>query len=340
MIRLVIVLLGVLPGFCADWNPKLAADYLDSRQKEWFAWKAAANAGGPCVSCHTGLSYLLARPALRGLLNEQSATAYETGLKSGLIARVERKGKSDGIGVEAVLSALVLGPESQKAFERLWALQLTEGPGKGAWPWYNLDLDPWEMPQSRYYGATLAALAVGNTTPSYRENTDVREHVAALVSFLRNEMATQPLHSRLMLLWASTKLPEVLPSEARQQIVDEVWSKQQPDGSWTMESLGPFGAHPEAPASSGSNSYATALAAFVLEEAGLPMSDRRIVKATDWLKAHQDAQTGSWPAESMNHKYDVGSMESRFMRDAATGFAVLALTGAQSRSEPPPMTSR
>jgi len=338
MIRLVIVLLSVLPGFCADWNPKLAADYLDSRQKEWFAWKAAAKTGGPCVSCHTGLTYLLARPALRGLLNEPGATTYETGLKSGLLARVDKRNDSDGTGVEAVLSALVLGPESQKAFDRLWALQLTEGPAKGAWPWYNLDLEPWEMPQSKFYGATLAALAVGNTAASYRDGADVREHVDALVGFLKNEMANQSLHNRLMLLWASTRLPNVLPGEARQQIVDEVWRKQQPDGGWTMESLGPFGAHPEAPPSSGSNSYATALATFVLEEAGV--SDRRIVKATDWLKAHQDAQTGSWPAESMNHKYEAGSMEARFMRDAATGFAVLALTGPQSRAEPLPTTSR
>ncbi len=277
---------------------------------------------------------------LRGLLNEPSATTYETGLKSGLSARVDKRNRSDGTGVEAVLSALVLGPESQKAFDRLWALQIIEGPAKGAWPWYNLDLKPWEMPQSKFYGATLAALAVGNTAASYRDGADVREHVGALLSYLRNEMANQSLHNRLMLLWASTKLPEALPGEMRQQIVDEVLRKQQADGGWTMASLGPFGAHPEAPPSSGSNSYATALAGFVLEEAGLPMSDRRIVKATDWLKAHQDSQSGSWPAESMNHKYGAGSMEARFMRDAATGFAVLALTGPQSRAEPLPTTSR
>ncbi len=342
MIRLAIVFAAVLPVFCADWNPKLAADYLDSRQKEWFAWKGAAQTGGPCVSCHTGFTYLLARPVLRSLLNEQVATTYETGLKSGLVARVEKKEppKSDGLGVEAVLSALVLGPESQKAFDRLWALQLTEGPSKGAWHWYNLELDPWEMPQSRFYGATLAALAVGNTTISYRENPDVREHITALLSYLHNEMPNQPLHNRLMLLWASTALPEALPGDSRQQVIDDVLRKQQPDGGWTMASLGPFGAHPEAPMSSGSNSYATALAAFVLEESGLAMSDRRIVKAADWLKSHQDAQSGSWPAESMNHKYEAGSMESQFMRDAATGFAVLALTGGRLRAEPLPVTSR
>ena len=47
----------------ADWSPALAARYLDGRQKEWFSWKPAMSADGPCVSCHTGMTYLLARPA-------------------------------------------------------------------------------------------------------------------------------------------------------------------------------------------------------------------------------------------------------------------------------------
>src|SRR5256885_935350 len=33
-------------AYSADWNPRLAADYLDSRQKEWFAWAPAKTPGG------------------------------------------------------------------------------------------------------------------------------------------------------------------------------------------------------------------------------------------------------------------------------------------------------
>ena len=55
---------------CADWSPRLAADYLDSREKEWFAWKTAQTPSGPCVSCHTGVTYLLVRPELRRKLGE------------------------------------------------------------------------------------------------------------------------------------------------------------------------------------------------------------------------------------------------------------------------------
>lgn len=75
-----LVLFTCAAGLAADWNPRLAAQYLDGRQKEWFAWPQAASAEGPCVSCHTGLPYLLARPALRRILGEAQPTEYETGL--------------------------------------------------------------------------------------------------------------------------------------------------------------------------------------------------------------------------------------------------------------------
>src|SRR5213593_4060507 len=91
-------------GFCADWNPKLAADYLDSRQKEWFRWPRAKVEGGVCVSCHTGVTYLLARPVLRKALAESQPTAYEKGLLEGLHAQAEAEGNRQG--AETVFAAL------------------------------------------------------------------------------------------------------------------------------------------------------------------------------------------------------------------------------------------
>src|SRR5260370_12535653 len=83
--------LAPFPVFCGDWNPRLAAQYLDSRQKEWFAWPSANATGVPCVSCHTGLTYLLARPALSRALGESERTPYETGLLDGMRSRVGKK---------------------------------------------------------------------------------------------------------------------------------------------------------------------------------------------------------------------------------------------------------
>src|SRR5437899_9389840 len=112
-----VIILAAVPCY---WSPRLAAEYLDSRQKEWFAWPAAKSTGGPCVSCHTGLTYLLARPRLRRALGESEPTSYERGLLDGLRARVEKKSPSElspgakevfasqRFGVEAIFSALFL----------------------------------------------------------------------------------------------------------------------------------------------------------------------------------------------------------------------------------------
>src|SRR5437660_6587324 len=92
MYRIAVVLgLSVLPALCGDWSPRRAADYLDSRQKEWFAWPTANSGAKPCISCHTGLTYLLARPALRKALGENAPTQYEMGLLESLRSRVDKK---------------------------------------------------------------------------------------------------------------------------------------------------------------------------------------------------------------------------------------------------------
>lgn len=314
------------PALAADWSPQRAADYLDGRQKDWFAWPRAASADGPCVSCHTGLTYLLARPALRRVLAEKQPTQYETGLLNRL--RVKAGAEPPGAlqGVETVFAALFLGsedgdaPSTRAAFSQLWSLQRKEGSVHGAALWYSAGLDPWETPAASYYGSALAALALAAAPSAVRTAPEAQDHIHALQDFLRSDSKDRPLHSRLALLWASTKSRELIAAPARRALIDEALQKQQPDGGWTIESLGPWAAHPDAPASSGSNAYATAFTAYVLQQAGAASP-----RALDWLKAHQDPQTGAWPAVSMNKHYPAGSMEEKFLQDAATAFASLAL---------------
>jgi hypothetical protein len=244
---------------------------------------------------------------------------------------------SQALGVESVMSALFLASEdtaaltanAQKAFDRMWSLQKTDGEAKGAWDWFSLGVDPWEMPESQFVGATLAAIATGSTPATYRSRPEVREKVAALSAYLQNAQQAQSLHNRLMLLWAATQLPEALPEKSRRPIVDDLWRKQQADGGWTMEALGPWKPHAAAPPSTGSNAYATGLAAFVVQKAGVAPADPRLAKALAWLKTNQDKQTGYWSADSMNKVFEPGSMQVRFMRDAATSFATLALLEAR-----------
>jgi len=91
---LVAFMVAAASGLAADWNVGAATAYLDSRQKEWFAWPVANKQGTPCLSCHTGLPYLLARPALRHALSESGPTEYETGLLDSLRSGLKRPPRS------------------------------------------------------------------------------------------------------------------------------------------------------------------------------------------------------------------------------------------------------
>lgn len=289
----------------ADWSPRLAAEYLDAREKEWFAWDRAQTSGGPCVSCHTGVTYLWARPELRRKLGETKPSPYETGLRKSLPGAGFNFTKeplvSQAAGVQAIHAALFLGD-----FDRMWALQIKEGKDRGAWKWFHLDLDPWEMPESTYYGATMAALAA-------RRDSAHPEQMARLKDYLKREQPGQPLHNRLILLWA---MPEIVSGHP----VEEALKKQQPDGGWSMESLGPW---KNPTRSSGSDAYATAVVTYTLLKND-PHTKPRLKGAIAWLKTHQNPD-GSWASTSMNKEYPPGSMMVKFMQDAATGFAVLAL---------------
>ncbi len=346
----VVLALSMLPALCADWNPKLAEQYLDSRQKEWAAWPHSQESGVVCVSCHTGLPYLMARPALGRSLGETGPTLYEDILLAGVRATVLKtdwkmlfgglKGKiADQVyGAQVVVSGLVLAmddaqhgrmsPEGEVALKRMWTTQIRDGKDKGAWLWSDFDLDPWETTASAYWGAALSAMATGIAPEGYQARPEIRENIAEMNAYLREGLKTQPLHNRLFVLWASSKLHGLLTEAEKQAILDEVWKKQEADGGWTLESLGEWKKREKAPPVSGSNSYATSVVAFTLEESGVGHSEG-LTRGLAWLRSHQDSQSGSWTAVSMNHTHEPGSMTAQFMTDAATGYATAALLAAE-----------
>jgi squalene-hopene/tetraprenyl-beta-curcumene cyclase len=223
-----------------------------------------------------------------------------------------------------------LSPEGEKAFDRMWSLQLKGESDKGAWPWSDFDLDPWETKDAAFYGAALAALATGLAPADYQARPAIQENIAAMRTYLREGQKTTPLHNRVFLLWASSKLRDLLPAANKQAILDELWGKQQADGGWSIQSFGPWKKRDAAePVAVGSNAYATALTAYAAVQAGVAPTQPNLAKALAWLKAHQDPQTGSWFAESMNHKHSTfGVMAEKFMSDAATGYATAALLAA------------
>lgn len=246
--------------------------------------------------------------------------------------------KKESWGTEAIMNALVLAlddryqgrrgaePATKAALANLWQVQATSGKDKGSWDWLNFGLEPWESASSRYFGATLAALAVGTAPGYYQAGTYAKldVNVNALRAYLRDHLPDQNLNNKVWLLWASTKLPDLLTAADRKAIVDAVFQKQQGDGGWSLSSLGtksPSGFVPDAK----SDGYATGLILNALQEAGIHASDGRIARGLTWLRTHQ-AASGAWLANSVNRKRDPDSHVGKFMSDAATAYAILALS--------------
>ncbi len=258
--RVVVICLGVGVSFSSSaasttagpWDPKAAAAYLDRRAEWWMAWPSAARDQGTfCVSCHTALAYSLSRPALRTALGEKAPSANEHRLLDNVIKRVrvwkeakpyydDRNGANKSLqsrGTESVLNALILASfdassgklseDTRAAFRNMWALQETAGNEKGAWPWLDFGNEPFEAQDSLFYGACLAAVAVGTAPEGLRASPDIQDNVKLLRDYLNREYAGQSLINQVELLWASAKLPGLPTQKQQASIIDEVLSKQQ-----------------------------------------------------------------------------------------------------------------
>jgi squalene-hopene/tetraprenyl-beta-curcumene cyclase len=336
----------------SSWDPRAAASYLDGRQNWWMTWPNARRDHDTfCVSCHTSLPYALARPALRAMLGERDLTAVEQGLLRNVTKRVrlwkevepffadQTSGlpkTSESRGTEAILNALILATqdaskdvltdEARQAFSNMWALQFKTGDLKGAWAWFNFGLEPWESQGGPYFGAALAAFAVGTAPGGYAANPDVQDRLKALADFLQRRMENESLFNRVMALWGSTKLPALLTVNQRQSIIEAVLRSQQNDGGWSIASLGTWKRADDTALDTNSDGYATGLIALVLQQSGIESAQPAAQRALSWLVRHQDRMSGMWSAPSLNKQRDAASDVGKFMNDSATAYAVLALT--------------
>lgn len=324
------------------WKPVEAAKYLDEREKTWFG-------GAKCISCHTVLPYALARPALRGLIGEKTPAEQETKLLAQIRRRVANWSKLDtpefGLyyddseqkktqswGTEAIFNSLILAiddrdqnrsspsPATKQAFAYMWETQARTGAHKGSWEWLDFSEAPWGNTEARYFGAALAAIAVGEA----RGYDAPPAGVKWLQEYLKNRLPAQNSHNRAWALWASTRLAGILTEGQRLEVIEELLAKQRADGGWSMPALGAWTRNDGTAQDTTSDGYATGLVLCVLQTAGLPRNNPTVAKGLVWLKRNQTA-TGAWRGVSVVKKRNPSSHVGKFMSDAATAFAVLAL---------------
>src|SRR5262245_27592839 len=330
-----------------SWDREGAAKYLDERMDIWFAKAKKLRTGQAetmCVSCHTTVPYVIARPALRQAMQISAATPQETRLIEETTRRVEYYStqqplydhsdskKVESRGTEVVLNALILasadaalnrrvlsGP-TREALKQLWERQRYDG----AWDWLDSGLEPFESVDGSYFGATLAAMTIGMVPVSPQsQSTETGAKIERLRAYLKEKYISQSLFNRAWMLLASARLNGLVTREQREAFFTEIQGLQRNDGGWALNSLGPWRwskmaapfqapGTPDASLLTQSDGYATGLIVYALRQAGIPTSHPAVSKGLDWLKSNQhevrvDQHAWmAWRAHSLNYDREHG----------------------------------
>lgn len=300
-----------------EYSPAKAAEYLDGVGVGWTRERK-------CITCHTNMPYLTARPLLKGDEWKEVRTFLEKDVE-----KWSNGGKPRGDAyVVATAFALAFNDAQQMgklhdttkaALDRMWTVQ-KDG---GAWNWLKCDWPPLE--HDDYYGAVLAALAVGYAPGDYAKSDSAKAGVAKLRAYLKKTPAPD-LHHAATLLWASTKLDGLLTADEQKKIVSDLKAKQRADGGWSLPSLGNYKRRdkeksPNDP-NAESDGYGTGFATFVLRQAGAKPTDAAVAKGVAWLKTNQ-RESGRWYTRSLSNDAE------HYIANAGTAFCVLALEQAR-----------
>jgi squalene-hopene/tetraprenyl-beta-curcumene cyclase len=292
-----------------------AAEYLDGVGVHWTRDRK-------CITCHTNMPYLTARPLLPGddgwkevrLFLEKDVESWSNGGKPRGDAYVVAT--AFALAFNDAQKTGKLHAATRAALDRMFDEQLKTG----EWDWIKCDWPPLE--HDDYYGATIAALAVGVAPGDYAKTEKAKAGIEKLKAYFKK---TPPpdLHHTAMLLWASTKLDGLMTADEQKKAITALKEKQHKDGGWCLPSLGKYMRHdgtandPDAK----SDGYGTGFVTYVLLQAGVKPSDAAVVNGVKWLKANQRA-SGRWYTRSLNND------SAHYITNAGTAFCVLALNEA------------
>lgn len=306
-----------------------AAAYLEQGNTAW-------NGARGCVSCHTNGTYMVVRPALTkslGRPDESGRKHFVTALEGLEKTPLEDLAKSTkpaqliytaaGLAEWDAHVTGSLSPETDRALRLMFAIQLETGTfgTLDCWPPYESDA---------FHEATVAAMAVA-AAPGWRaglKDADLQKKVDRLLTYLKTETPPHD-YARTLLLWTACRIPDLLPTDKKAELVELLRKKQQADGGWSLRTFATpeqwgkgnrakkLRGEPdfETPASDG---HQTGLAVVVLREAGVPANDPQIVKAISWVTANQ-RESGRWWTRSLN------TDGPHYITYSGTAFSLLAL---------------
>jgi squalene-hopene/tetraprenyl-beta-curcumene cyclase len=303
--------------FAKAFSATKAAEYLDAVGVDWTRTHK-------CVTCHTNMPFLVARPALPG---DEGWKEVRTFLEKD-VESWSNGGKPRG-DAYVVVTALALAFNDAKmtgklhdttraALDRMFDVQKKTG----EWNWIKCNWPPLE--HDDYYGATLAALAVGVAPGDYAKTDKAKAGIEKLKAYFQK---TPPpdLHHTAMLLWASTKLDGLMTTDEQQKAIKAIKAKQHADGGWCLPSLGNYRRRDEEKTPNDPNAesdgYATGLLTYVLLQAGVPAKDAAILSGVKWIKGNQ-RQSGRWFTRSLN------TDDVHYITHAGSAYCVLALAEA------------
>ncbi|MBA4187586.1 MAG: squalene--hopene cyclase [Planctomycetaceae bacterium] len=325
----VLLLLGSSPLFAADipkpaatkgdepvtkvYSAAKAAEYLDGVSVNWTRERK-------CITCHTNMPYLTARPLLPG---DDGWKEVRTFLEKD-VASWSNGGKPKGDTYIVATAFALAFNDAQKsgklhattraALDRMWDVQLKTG----EWAWLKCNWPPLE--HDDYYGATLAALAVGYAPEEYAKSEKAKTGLDRLKAYFKTTPSPD-LHHTAMLLWASMKLDGLMTAEEQKKAITALRERQHKEGGWALAALGKYTRHDKTPndPDAAGDGYGTGFVTYVLLQSGVPTNDPAITSGVKWLKSNQ-RESGRWYTRSLSND------KAHYMTNAGTAFCILALS--------------
>ena len=296
-----------------EYSALKAASYLDAVGVNWTRERR-------CVTCHTNMPTLMARPLLAGDAGWKEIRGLFENEAKNWAKGVKPRGEAYVVATAAglVFSDLPTGKlseASKQALAKMWEVQKPTG----EWNWLKCDWPPLE--HDDYYGAVLAATVVGMAPENYRSTPEAVAGLNKLKTYFQ-KVPPPDLHHKAHLLWAATKIAGLMTEAEMQQTITELKQLQRVDGGWSLPSLGKYQRRDKTPndQNAPSDGYATGYVMVILKQAGVPASDASIQKGIGWLKSHQ-RDSGRWFTRSLNNDRD------HYIANAGTAFALMALEG-------------